>query len=138
MGPLLWRWQKWEQSLPTEVALPRSITNFQELLQDVKLYSFGDGSKLGVGAAVYVVVRQESGTTQRLVAPKACLAKGVLSIPHLELVAGHMATNLLTNMRNALEGLPVSNVYSKLDSTVALHWIRGNGLESVSCLSRTG
>jgi len=125
-GPLLWRWQKWVQSLPTEVAVPRSITSFQEPLQDVELHSFGDGGKLGVGAAVYAVVRQESGTTQRLVAAKACLAKGGLSIPRLELVAGHMATNLLTNMRSALEGLPVSNVYGWLDSTVALHWIRGN------------
>ena len=86
-----------------------------------------DGSKLGVGAAVYAVVRQESGTTQRLVAAKARLAKGGLSIPRLELVAGHMATNLLTNVRNALEGLPVSNVYGWLDSTVALHWTRGSG-----------
>lgn len=71
--------------------------NFQEPLQDVKLHSFGDGSKLGVGAAVYAVVGQEMGATQRLVAAKARLAKGGLSIPRLELVAGHMATNLLTN-----------------------------------------
>ena len=126
-GPLLRRWQKWEQSLPTEVSVPRSITSFQEPLQDVELHGFGDGSKLGVGAAVYAVVRQASGKTQRLVAAKARLAKGGLSIPRLELVAGHMATNLLTNVRNALEGLPISNVYGWLDSTVALHWIRGSG-----------
>ena len=55
-GPLLRRWQKWEQSLPTEVAVPRSITSFREPLLDVELHSFGDGSKLGVGAAVYAVV----------------------------------------------------------------------------------
>jgi len=126
-GPLLRRWQKWVQSLPTEVAVPRSITSLQEPLQDVELHSFGDGSKLEVGAAVYAVVRQESGTTRCLVAAKARLAKGGLSIPRLELVAGHMATNLLTNVRSTLEGLPVSNVYGWLDSTVALHWIRGNG-----------
>ena len=110
-----------------EVAVPRSITSFRELLLDVELHSFGDGSKLGVGATVYAVVTQESGTMQRLVAAKARLAKGGLSIPRFELVAGHMATNLLTNVRNALKGLPISNVYGWLDSTVALHWIRGSG-----------
>ena len=31
-GPLLRRWQKWEQSLPTEVAVPRPITSFREPL----------------------------------------------------------------------------------------------------------
>ena len=90
---------------------------------DVELHSFGDGSKLRVGAAVYAVVTQGLGTTQRLVAAQESLAKGGLSIPCLELVAGHMATNLLTNVRNALEGLPISNVYGWLDSTVALHWM---------------
>ena len=120
-GPLLQRWQKWEESLPLEVSVPRSITSFQEPLQDIKLHSFGDGSKLGVGTAVYAVVKQASGTTQRLVAAKARLAKESLSIPCLELVAGHMATILLTNVREAMEGLPFSNVYGWLDSTVPLH-----------------
>ena len=120
-GPLLQRWQKWEESLPLEVSVPRSITSFQEPLQDIKLHSFGDGSKLGVGTAVYAVAKQASGTTQRLVAAKARLAKESLSIPCLELVAGHMATILLTNVREAMEGLPISNVYGWLDSTVPLH-----------------
>lgn len=33
-----------------------------------------------------------------------------------------MATNLLMNMLNALE-----TMYGWLDSTVSLHWIKGNG-----------
>ena len=102
--------------------MPRSCTSSQEPLQDIKLHNSGDGSKMGVGAAVYAVVRQESGTTQCLVAAKARLAKG-----GLELVAGHMVTNLLTNVRNSLKGLLISNMYAWLDSTVALHWIQGGG-----------
>ena len=35
--------------------------------------------------------------------------------------------NLITNVKNALEGLPVSKTYVWLDSTVALHWISGRG-----------
>ena len=99
-GPLLQRWHKWEESLPLEVSVPRSITSFQEPLQDIELHSFGDGSNLGVGTAVYAVVKQVLGTTQRLVAAKVRLAKEGLSIPCLELVAGHMATNLLTNVKS--------------------------------------
>lgn len=54
-----------------------------------------------MGAVVYAVVKQVSGTTQRLVTAKARLAKESLSTPHLQLVAGHMAANLLTNVKNA-------------------------------------
>jgi hypothetical protein len=38
-----------------------------------------------------------------------------------------MAVNLVTNVQEALEGFPVANSYCWLDSTVALHWIRGEG-----------
>ena len=38
-----------------------------------------------------------------------------------------MSTNLLYNVKESLNGLTVQNTFSRLDSTVALHWIRGNG-----------
>lgn len=38
-----------------------------------------------------------------------------------------MRTNLITNVKNALEGLTVSKTYVWLDSTVALHCISGRG-----------
>ena len=60
-------------------------------------------------------------------AAKSRLAKKGLTIPRLELVSGHMATNLVHNVKEALQGFPVRNAYCWLDSTVALHWIRGNG-----------
>lgn len=93
----------------------------------MELHSFGDASERGVGAAVYAVVRQPSGNTQRLVVAKNRLAKQGLTIPRLELIAAHMATNLLINVRNALDNLPSPKVFGWLDSTVALHWIKGNG-----------
>ena len=93
----------------------------------MELHSFGDASGQGVSAAVYAVVRQASGTTQGLVAAKERLAKQRLTIPRLELVAGHMAVNLVDNVRRALAGFPVASVCCWLDSTVALHWIRGGG-----------
>ena len=38
-----------------------------------------------------------------------------------------MAVNLLTNVRDALKGFPVTTLHCWLDSTVALHWVRGDG-----------
>lgn len=77
---------------------------------------------------MYSVVRQEDRITQTLVAAKARLAKRDLTIPRLELVSAHMATNLVVNVKNVLKDLPEPTVYGWLDSTVALHWILGNGL----------
>lgn len=68
--PIAQRRKKWEQSLPLRQLVPRSIVSYQEPLQDIELHAFGDGSKRGVGATVYAVVREQSWTTQRLVADK--------------------------------------------------------------------
>ena len=38
-----------------------------------------------------------------------------------------MAANLITNVGNALVGFPVKQSYGWLDSSVALHWIKGGG-----------
>ena len=73
------------------------------------------------------MVNQPSGTTQGLVAAKARLAKHGLTIPRLELVSAHMASNLVDNVRQTLDGFPVEETYGWLDSTVALHWIKGGG-----------
>ena len=54
-----------------------------------------------MAAAVYPVVVQDSGVKQGLVAARARLAKKGLTIPRLELVSGHMAVYLLTNMTEA-------------------------------------
>ena len=126
-GDLINRWSKWERNLPDQVVVPRSLVQFQEMIQSIDLHAFGDASGKGVSAAVYAVVEQSSGTNQGLVAAKSRLAKKGLTIPRLELVSGHMATNLVHNVKEALQGFPVRNAYCWLDSTVALHWIRGNG-----------
>ena len=129
--PLPWemrqKWTKWEENLPKQASVPRSLAVFQEGIQSIDLHGFGDASGTGVSATVYAVVQQPSGVTTALVAAKSRLAKKGLTIPRLELVAGHMVTNLVENVKEALEGLPLRNTHGWLDSTVALHWIRGDG-----------
>eukprot|EP00794_Sanderia_malayensis_P007573 gene7573-biopygen6100 len=120
-------WKSYENNLAAIVEVPRSLCSFQEPIQSVKLHVFGDTSGKGTSAAVYAVVEQESGTSQGLLTAKSRLAKKSLSIPRLELVAAHMASNLVNNVREALRGYPVEDIYGWLDSTVALYWIRNKG-----------
>ena len=125
--PLEQLWQKWERSLPHEVSCPRALTSAQESIEKIELHAFGDGSGKGVAAAVYAVVKQPSTLNQGLVAAKARLAKQDLTIPRRELVSGHMAVNLLSNVQDALQGFPVTSLHCWLDSSVALYWILGGG-----------
>ena len=108
------------------MTVPRSIARFREPINSIELHSFGDASGKGVCAAVYTVVKQESGTTKGLVTAKSRLAKQNLTIPRLELVVGHMAVNLGVNVRNAIEAASPT-LHCWLDSTVALCWISGCG-----------
>lgn len=122
------QWRKWERGLPEMVPIRRSIPVYQEEIEVIQLHAFGDASGRGVCATVYAVVTQASGVSQGLITAKSRLAKQGLTIPRLELVSGHMAVNLATNVRQALEGFPLATkVHCWLDSSVALHWISDRG-----------
>ena len=55
------QWRKWEKGLPDEVSLKRSIPLYQEEIDEIQFHAFADASCRGVCAAVYTVVKQESG-----------------------------------------------------------------------------
>eukprot|EP00112_Aurelia_sp_Birch-Aquarium-sp1_P016884 Seg3862.2 transcript_id=Seg3862.2/GoldUCD/mRNA.D3Y31 product="hypothetical protein" protein_id=Seg3862.2/GoldUCD/D3Y31 len=114
-------WKNFEKNLPTMMEVPRSLYPFQEPIREVNLHVFGDTSGKGMPAVVYAVVHQDSGISQGLLAAKARLAKKNMSIPRLELISANMEANLVENVRDALQGFPIRNVYEWLDSTVALH-----------------
>ena len=103
------------------------MINFKEPVLSLELHTFSNAGTQGVGTAVYAVIQQSCGTTQHLVAARGQLAKQGLTVPRLELISAHMATNLVINLKKALNDLPSPRVYAWLDSTVALHWIGGNG-----------
>ena len=96
-------------------------------INEIHLHAFGDASGQGVSAAVYGVSEQESGETQMLIAAKSRLAKRGLTIPRLELIAGHMAENLTTNVAKVIGEDKIAGQHCWLDSTVALYWIGGAG-----------
>ena len=76
---LVKRVENWEQSVPTGVKVPRPLVYYRESVVDIQLHAFGNASTQGVGSAVYAVIRQPSGTTQRFVAAIGRLAKLALS-----------------------------------------------------------
>ena len=121
------RWNKFEKSLSSMVQVPRSLPAFRAPITAIELHVFGDTSGARTAAAVYAVVQQPSGTNQGLLAAKSRLAKKGLTIPRLELVSAHMASNLVANVKDALQDQPIRSVYGWLDTTVALHWIKGGG-----------
>lgn len=118
---------RWKEELPPAVSAPRTITVHRETITYIDLHCSGDASGKGVSTALYAVGTQPPGVGVGLVTATARLAKVGLSIPRLELVSGHMAVNLITNVRDALKVFPVGKLHCWLDSTVALHWIRGGG-----------
>ena len=118
---LVKKWLKWESQLPCLVEIPRALPQSQEPINEVSLHSFGDASGKGVAAVVYAVVTQPTKTYQGLVASKARLAKAGLTIPRLELVACHMAVNLiwLSTLKQHCKGFP--SPMSCAGSTAAWH-----------------
>ncbi len=121
------RWKQFCENLPTKIETVRSLCRYKEEIESVDLHAFGDASNLGTSACVYVVVRQPSGISQGIIAAKSRLSKKDTTIPRLELVASHMAANLLENVKDSLEDLPVRRATAWSNSKVALHWIRGEG-----------
>ena len=118
-------WVKWEGSLPQSFKVSRLLAAHQEEIEGIELHSFGDASANGVAACIYAVVCQAARTNQGLIAARSRLSKQGLTILLLKLVAGHVAMNLTTNMKEALEGLPLTSMHCWLDSLVALCWVRG-------------
>ena len=57
-----------------------------------------DSAMPAIKVSVYALAKQDSRDTQTLVAAKFRLAKHGLTIPQLELVAGHMTANLVSNV----------------------------------------
>ena len=121
------RWEAWQVGIPTDITVPRTFAPLFHPISAITLHGFGDASNNGVSAAVYAVVEQGETTTQGLVCSKSRLAKQNLTIPRLELVAAHMAANLVTNVERAIDTMKVSSVHCWSDSTVVLYWINGQG-----------
>ena len=93
----------------------------------VDLHVFEDASVLGCCAVAYVVVCQPSSVNQGLIAGKSRPFIRDMTIPRLELIAAHMATNLAFNIREALPSQNIRSVTCWTDSTVVPQWLNDKG-----------
>ncbi|CAB4012044.1 Hypothetical predicted protein [Paramuricea clavata] len=101
-GVLESQWLSCKRMLPDMITVPRPIARHQEPITDIQHHGFGHASNQGVSAVVYALAKQDSRDTQTLVAAKSRLAKRGLTIPWLELVAGHMTANLVSNVAKVI------------------------------------
>ena len=127
--PLRSKWIKWSESLPQKFEVCRSIPTFQDEILSAELYVFEDASRKGLSAVLYAVAHQKDRKSQGMLAAKSRLSKRTLTASRHELVAAHMATNLMGKTQSALKKYPVDRCYAWTDSTVVLHWLktkRGN------------
>ena len=88
-------------SLKNEI--PRSLSLNKESITAVDFHVFGDASVVASCVVVYAVVHQPSVTNKGLVISKSRISKKNLTIPRLELVSAHMASNLIENLKAALK-----------------------------------
>ena len=118
-------WEKWESVLPSRIKVPRSIVSPDTPLNAIDIHVFDDSSIIGTCAAAYAVTHQSGHANQQLIASKPRLAKQNMSIPTLELLAVHMASNLAENIKSALSNYNIRDIHGWTDSIVVLHWLKG-------------
>ena len=120
------KWMRDTSSLNNE--LPRSVALNKESITAVDLHVFGNASIVASCAVVYAVVHQSSVRNQGLVVSKSHISKKNLTIPRLELLSAHMASNLTEYVKAALKRCNIRLVIWWIDSTVVLHWLNRQGL----------
>ena len=73
---------------------------------------------------VYIVVHQPSVTNQGFVVTESRISEKNLTTLRLELASAHMASNLIENVKAALERCNIRSVARWTDSKVVLHWLK--------------
>ena len=76
---------------------------------------------------VYIVVHQPSVTKQGFVVTESRISEKNLTTLRLELDSARMASNLIENVKAALERCNIRSVTEWTDSTVVLHWLKTQG-----------
>ena len=108
------------------------VVQHREEINSINLHAFDDANSQGLSAAVYAVTHQTSSIWKGLEAAKSTIPKKGLTIPRLELVAEYMASFLARNVKEALQGFQITNIYCSTASTIlSLLDQRGRRLQAV-------
>ena len=90
------QWRMWTKQL-TNVQVPRSIIQSNAVLRTIHVQQFADASNLACSTLTIIVAEQDNETVRGLLTSKS-------TITRLELIAGHMAANMVRNVCRALKG----------------------------------
>ena len=116
----------------SENKIPRSDALNRDSITSVDRHFFSDTNIVTSCG----VVHQRSVTNQALFVGKSCISKKNLTIPRLELVSAHMASNLIGNVKAALKSCHVRSISGWTDSTVVLHCLNRQGLYKQFAVNR--
>ena len=85
-----------------KIEIPRSIS-IRETITNIDIHFLSDASINGVCPVAYAVIMNK--ISQGLITSKSRLPKRNLIIPHLELTAALMSTNLSQNIKNLSQNI---------------------------------
>ena len=131
----------WDERLPQELSTKVNVWFVELTLSEVKvvrclqlkkevkcakLHTFVDASQQAYGAAVYIKIEYQDGSSSvRLVASKTRVAPlQSISIPRLELMGAILGSRLAKSVVNALS-MEAKSITFWTDSANVLWWIRG-------------
>ena len=106
-------------TIPRQVVIPG--------YNDVELHGFGDASKVGYCACVYIVSTKGSQKVSNLVVSKTRVSPvKEMSIPRLELTASFLLARLMALVIKFHDHMTFNNIVYYSDSTTVLHWVHSN------------
>ena len=117
-------WRKWLTELAEvqRVTIPRAVAVIVDKEQPIILHGFGDASKDGYCAVIYLVADNEGEKSCNILTAKTRLAP-----PRLELIAGRTLAKLVNTVENALDEWNIVQTNLWLDSQTVLHWLENRG-----------
>ena len=124
------QWRNWILDLSSvpQLSIPRCYLDLPGQVLLAELHGFSDASVKAYAACIYLRLTTEFGCTTNLVASKTKVAPLVKqSLPRLELLGAVVLSRLINSIDVALKHLvKISRLVCWTDSSVCLHWIKGN------------
>ena len=121
------KFEKWKSQihLLANISLPRHVLVPNYDL--VELHGFGDASKVGYCACVYIVSKNSTMKSSHLICSKTRNAPiKEMSIPRLELTASYLLAKLMALVIKFHDHIKFDKLVYYSDSTTVLHWVQSN------------
>ena len=119
-------WLKWTRQL-RNIKVPRSLIKDCKKVKTVHIHQFSDASEIACSTVSIALIHHDTVKVMGLLTSKCRIAKRNTSMPRPELIGSHMSANMISNLCQALKGLPVLSITSSMDNTSALYWIVNPG-----------